>query len=420
MLILSDTLKQNIVKILEATRSLRKVAAKHSELPEGQVQSIAYACVEIAFSAMVAAGELEGLKNQDNILIQKEVVSCLNQIAAICLDVQDGQKSEAVRAQLLSLCAPCAYIARNVGIPELALDTELGIAPLDPSAIPTSLVLLAEEDNQDQIQKLKAEIAALREILTSLIIERDHLLNVVCPEIEAAYLRELGILEVEVFRARYEARLLKRTLELMRASVNRGEPVNVDTILETVREEEAQYRAFCDELYEKAAAAAAIGEELTAQRKAESEPAQEELDETALCKKLYRKIVKAMHPDLHPNQDEATRDLFKKANVAYEQGDLKTLQEIASMLDGETPEDTEQILETLRKEKEQLLEMIRAIREEIAEIKRRYPYTKKELLDDSERLAKEKGRLQRELQREKQAAARYKKLILEMEEQWKT
>ena len=418
MLILSDSLKQNIVRILEATRSLRRAAAKYPVLSEKQIQKIAYACAEIAFSAMVAASELEDLRDPGNVLIQKEVVSCLDQIASICLDVQDWQKSETIRDRLLSLRAPCAYAAQNVGLPELASDAELGIVPVGSAPAGIDLIPAPENDEQDQVKKLKAEVAALREILTSLVIERDHLLNVICPEIEAAYLRELGSLEVEVFNARYDARMLKRALELMQACVNRREPVNIETILETVREEEAQYRAFVDELYEKAAAAYAAAAQEEAQQKA-GEPTQEELDEAALCKKLYRKIVKAMHPDLHPDQDEATRDLFKKANVAYEQGDLKTLQEIASMLDGETPDDTEQLLEALKKERDELLEMIKSVREEIDAIKSRYPYTKKEILEDPEQLAAEKARLQEELKREKQAAARYKRLIMEMEKQWK-
>ena len=252
MMILPAVLKQNIVNILVAARSLRRAAQKHEILSDQQIQRISYACAEIAFSAFVASSELEDLKDQDNVLIQKEVVSYLDQIAAVCLDVQDWQKSDEIRRQILSLHAPCAYIARNMGLPELAEDGELGMVPITLSAASQALLSAQQEDETDQINKLKAEIAALRELLTTLVIERDHLLNVICPEIEATYLRELGFLEIEVLDARYEARLLKRVLELMQARINRKEPIDVDTIFETVREEEAQYRAFCDELYEKA------------------------------------------------------------------------------------------------------------------------------------------------------------------------
>lgn len=419
MMTLPAALKQNIVKILVAVRSLRRAAQKHEMLNGQQIRRISYACAEVAFSSFVASSELEGLKDQDNVLIQKEVVSCLDQIAAACLDVQDWQKSDEIRRQLLSLRAPCAYIAQNVGLPELAEDGELGMVPFTPSVTSTVAVSAGQEEETDQIEKLKAEIAALREILTTLVIERDHLLGVTCPEIEAAYLRELGGLEVEVFYARYEARMLKRVMELMRASINRNEHFDAETVFKTVREEEAQYRAFCDELHKKAAAAAAAAELQKQRQNGTEETSQEAINKAALLKKLYRRIVKEMHPDLHPDQDEATRDLFKKANAAYEQGDLKTLQEIAAMLDGETPEDKEQLLASLKAERDQLLAMVKAIREEIDAIKHRYPYTKKAVLDDKERLTAEKARLQEELQREKQAAARYKRIIMEMEEQWK-
>lgn len=421
MLIISDNLKKDIEKILVATRSLRRVAMCYEKLSEGQLQKTAYACDEIAFSALVAASEVESLKDQENKLIQKEVVSCLNQIAYQCLDVQEWQNSDTVRALLLALHAPCAYIARNVGLPELESDAELGLVLIEKDEEYSPLVAITEGSEHEQIEKLKAEIAALREILTSLIMERDHLRNVVCPEIEAMYLREVGYLEAELFHAKYEARLLKRTLELMQAYINRGEPVNVAEILETVHEEEAQYQAYYDELYEKATAAAAAAktEQTSEGTKEPGALTQEELDEKALCKKLYRKIVKAMHPDLHPDQDEVTRDLFKKANVAYEQGDLKTLQEIASMLDGDAQEQAEMLLDGLKKERDQLREMIKALRNEIEEIKSDYPYTKKELLDDPERLATQKEKLKKELEEERQKVSRFKKRIMEMEKQWK-
>lgn len=421
MLKISDNLKKNIERILDVTRSLRKVAMRYERLNEGQIQKIAFACDEIAFSALVSAGEVDALKNQENKLIQKEVATCLNQIASQCLDIQEWQNSDTVRTLLLALHAPCAYIARNIGLPELGFDADLGLVPVEYDEEQYTLTTIPDENEKDQIEKLKAEIAVLREILTSLIMERDHLLNVVCPEIEAMYLREVGYLEADLFHTKYEARLLKRTLELMQAYINRGEPVNVAEILDTVHAEEAQYQAYCDELYEKAAAAAAAAKsEQTGEEAGEpAELSQEELDEQALCKKLYRKIVKAMHPDLHPNQDEATRDLFKKANVAYEQGDLKTLKEIASMLDGAAQEQAEMLLDGLRKERDHLRELIKTLRAEIEAIKNAYPYTKKELLDDPDQLTTLKEKLKKELEEERQKVSRYKKRIVEMEKQWK-
>ena len=94
----------------------------------------------------------------------------------------------------------------------------------------------------------------------------------------------------------------------------------------------------------------------------EGSPEKEETAEekgVSRLKKLYRRIVKAMHPDLHPDQDEKTKELFKRAMAAYEEGDLQTLEEIAQIIDGDEPENAEDLLTALLKEKERLLSLIR-------------------------------------------------------------
>jgi hypothetical protein len=145
---------------------------------------------------------------------------------------------------------------------------------------------------------------------------------------------------------------------------------------------------------------------------------QEADSEEKLLKKLYRQIVKAMHPDLHPNQDEATKELFKRAILAYKDGDLKTLNEIASTIGSAASTTAEDKIESLLQEKARILTMIRTIRAEIKIVKTRFPYTKKETLDDPEKLAAEKKKLNSRLRQVQQAASIYKTHIAEMEEKY--
>ena len=140
--------------------------------------------------------------------------------------------------------------------------------------------------------------------------------------------------------------------------------------------------------------------------------------EDKLLKKLYRQIVKAMHPDLHPDQDEATKELFKRAILAYKDGDLKTLNEIAGTIGAAESASAEDKIESLLQEKARILTMIRNIRAEIKIVKTRFPYTKKEILDDPEKLAAEKEKLNNRLSQVQQAASIYKTRIAEMEEKY--
>ena len=64
-------------------------------------------------------------------------------------------------------------------------------------------------------------------------------------------------------------------------------------------------------------------------------------------KRLYRYIMKKLHPDANPDATEAEMDLLRKAQKAYSEGDLDTLRDIADQLDdteitekyNDTPED---------------------------------------------------------------------------------
>ena len=55
-------------------------------------------------------------------------------------------------------------------------------------------------------------------------------------------------------------------------------------------------------------------------------------EEGKLLKKLYRNIVKVLHPDINPNVTEEKIQLLNQAVTAYKNGNLKTLEIIAVMM----------------------------------------------------------------------------------------
>ena len=118
-------------------------------------------------------------------------------------------------------------------------------------------------------------------------------------------------------------------------------------------------------------------------------------EETRELKKLYRSVVKALHPDLHPDISDAQAELFRNAVLAYKSGDLNTLRIISGMVSGPEPiKEGETGMSELLREKERLISLIQELRDDIAKIKNEYPYTMKEIVQSEEKTAEKRGQLE--------------------------
>lgn len=104
-------------------------------------------------------------------------------------------------------------------------------------------------------------------------------------------------------------------------------------------------------------------------------------------KRLYRKIVKRLHPDVHPNLTEHEKELWNRAVKAQQDGDLNQLERIWDELSGmDAPEDifddTPEGCAKLRELLEKLRVRMRLLELEIEHIKSDFPYKLKSFLED--------------------------------------
>lgn len=122
----------------------------------------------------------------------------------------------------------------------------------------------------------------------------------------------------------------------------------------------------------------------------------------AKIKRLYRKIVKRLHPDVHPNPTDREKELLNKAHEAYRKGDLDALEKIWEELAGadapedefkDSPEDIARIKEVIKKLQGLCNDLIR----QIQNIKGEFPYTMKAFLEDEEAVAEKRFMLSGEL-----------------------
>lgn len=253
-------------------------------------------------------------------------------------------------------------------------------------------------------EKLKSENEKMRTELSMLLLERDELQFVICKNIETEYMLKLGSIEYKAYQAECAALRLKRKIELIQVKKNRQEKVIISAIEETLDNEFAEYQKQLNEKIDK------MNDALK-----RSKAKVLSYEDNKELKKLYRKIVKALHPDINPDVSEAQVQLFDNAVTAYKNGDLETLRIISEMVGEKVlPEQHTDAMTQLAEEQKRLKALIKAIKESIDNIKTEYPYTMKDILEDTEKTKQKKQELESIFKQYKELISIYKAKIEEM------
>ena len=249
---------------------------------------------------------------------------------------------------------------------------------------------------------LREEIARLRASLTALLLQKDDLLLIQCKRIEAAYLRRFGALELKVYECWCDCLRAKRKAKMIRACRNRRAEANLEEIETALDEDLAQYR---EELTNRFRRVEGVMERR--EGPGLSQRGQKEL------KELYRKAVKALHPDLHPQEEQEQAKTLDQAMRAYRAGDIETLRTICDSLEP-TPEVAASTLDELRAEAKRLKAGIRAFDEQLEDIKSKYPYSARIYLEDEEQGRARETEQKKQLRELQDRTARYETEIFKM------
>lgn len=223
-----------------------------------------------------------------------------------------------------------------------------------------------------EFKQIRKEIEKLRQQLEELLYERDELKYTICENIETQYLLIFGSLEYKVYDTYCYYLRLRRKRELIQAKKNRQEKVSIQAIEKQLDREFKEYQ---ENLQEK------IAQINQAIERSQLDILTEE--ESKTLKKLYRSIVKRLHPDVNPSITPAEKELFNNATEAYKNGDLFTLQIIFEIVEtyGQSEEATKSNL-SLPDEKQRLEMLVSKVREEISQIKTTVPYIWRAYVED--------------------------------------
>ena len=306
---------------------------------------------------------------------------------------------------------------------------------------------MSKEDlilSQSEYSHLLEEIQKLQARITELTALRDDLVYHVCPALRAEYDEKIVSLERELMAANMYLRQLQRTVEILQAQMNQQQEPSMDEAEAQAKKENKEYE---EDLNRKAKEAREFKkkweesqwakhdrEEQKAREKEKdgsSDPGTghkengsgdqskdsgqgpnqkdcEQADDASTgrkssekdgeksggeettgqkIKRLYRKIVKRLHPDVNPNPTQREKDLLNQAMQAFQEGNLEKLEQIWDELCGmDAPEDafddTPEGREKLRELLEKLKVRLRLLELEIEHIKTEFPYKMKAFLED--------------------------------------
>lgn len=262
-------------------------------------------------------------------------------------------------------------------------------------------------DISPRLKQLKAVYERLQQVYAELIAKRDDLTEHEIPRLEALYMDAIGQMLYEELCLQYDIALLKSERDLLQAYINRGEEPDIEDVEEKVGQ---QAQTFNENIHRE--------EERINQAKAYIEEHKEENSKDAEAEKLelkqiYKRLVRRLHPDLHPEQTEWERELFMKVQEAYRNEDLERLRELEAELDAGMPSSDAESdsIEEWEKRVECLKQQIADIEKEIYEIEHEFPFTYREKLNDQEWIVAQREEINVRIEKLKQEKERLQKIV---------
>lgn len=194
-------------------------------------------------------------------------------------------------------------------------------------------------------------------------------------QVQQRFIELFGDLRLEMLKVEIEIAKIKKEMEYLVRKKNRNESYDLEEMDDFVNQALEGMRA----QYER------MKEEQT-QLKNKKMLSQEEVKEV---KRLYRRLVKLVHPDLNPHQTKEQKELWHQLQEAYRNNDLVWLRELNVLIVFKTKGHEEVEIEDLE-------DKIEVMREEIALLKEEDLYQMRELVFDEEWIEAYKEQYERE------------------------
>ena len=196
------------------------------------------------------------------------------------------------------------------------------------------------------------------------------------------YIRTFGELLTDVFRKKISCIEKKKMISFCQKRINIGERIDINAMNTYIREEMEGYNRQLDAMINNNKACRDV---TVISRRTVAE-----------IKRIYRRIAKKIHPDIHPGTMDipVLCDLWDEVTDAYHRNDLQSLEELEIQIDSILRKLGDDVPEP---DIENIGEKMTELEQEIEKIISTTPYQYKFLLEDEEAAADFKSQLQDEL-----------------------
>lgn len=255
-------------------------------------------------------------------------------------------------------------------------------------------------------KELRRRYKLLKREFSKLFTLKNEMISHKLPFLTSLYLELIGRKLYEIYCLNVELSKLKRRMTLLQAYVNRNEAPNLAKVDQEIEIQFAKYQKKIEEEAENLAAARKLLTSATFLTE----------EETKELKELYYSIVKRLHPDINPNLSEEDKDLFVKAQVAYELLELQTLRMIFLSLDLTNKSEIADY--NLKKMVEKLAANIEKLRSQIDKLNNSFPFIYKEKLLDEKWVKSKQDEADKQIETIKIEIEKHKTYVTLLEE-WK-
>lgn len=250
--------------------------------------------------------------------------------------------------------------------------------------------------------RLLREVEVLRQEVIGLVLERNDLFYRRAPELEECYIRLVGGLENDLSRVRVETVRIKYIIDVIKLKLKFDSVVDI-----------AEIERNATQSCEKAGAASLTSDGNEGGKQESNKDDGGDFEDCDHCdnihqeelRLIYRKIIKALHPDIAGGEPCAGERLLKNAIVAYENRDLQLLKNIEAVLEeidssGLAEGKSKDMLSFLGNRIKDLKAKKQEIKESIKEAKKEFPLNQEVFLSDLRKVENVQKRLETAIEAE--------------------